>query len=265
VLVLEGGPALGLGTDAACPVWVGHLAPGDAVIFCTDGVTEAFDAAGSAFGLERFRSVVASTGVDSVDTLPRRVEDAIERFSAGGAARDDMAVVALQFRPAGVTVDMEGDETWRLSVPSEPHALAPALRAIEGILRARDVPPAMIHDCVLASEELLANVMTHAYGGEVGREAHVEVRMPPEEIRIRIEDAGPLFDPFEAPEPDLEAPVAERPIGKLGLVLVQRLADHWDYARVGAANVHTLHWKRPAETGDGAFREMQRSADKEET
>src|SRR6185436_13669249 len=265
VLVLEGGPALGLGTDAACPVWVGHLAPGDAVIFCTDGVTEAFDAAGSAFGLERFRSVVASTGVDSVDTLPRRVEDAIERFSAGGAARDDMAVVALQFRPAGVTVDMEGDETWRLSVASEPHALAPALRAIEGILRARGVPPAMIHDCVLASEELLANVMTHAYGGEVGREAHVEVRMPPEDIRIRIEDAGPLFDPFEAPEPDLEAPVAERPIGKLGLVLVQRLADHWGYARVGAANVHTLHWKRPAETGDGAFREMQRSADKEET
>jgi anti-anti-sigma factor len=104
-------------------------------------------------------------------------------------------------------------------------------------------------------EELLVNVMTHAYGGEAGREAHVEVRMPPEEIRIRIEDAGPPFNPLEAPEPDLEAPVAERPIGKLGLVLVRHLAERWDYAREAAANVHTLHWKRPAETGEGAFRE----------
>ena len=255
VLVLEGGPALGLGTDAACPVWVGHLAPGDALILCTDGVTEAFDAAGAAFGLERFRSVVADTRADTVDVLPRRVEDAIERFSAGGAPRDDMAVVALQFQPAGITVDTQSDEAWRLSVASAPAALAPALRAIEGILRARDVPPARIHDCVLALEELLVNVMTHAYGGEAGREAHVEVRMPPEEIRIRIEDAGPPFNPLEAPEPDLEAPVAERPIGKLGLVLVKHLTDRWDYAREAAANVHTLHWKRPAETGEGAFRE----------
>jgi anti-anti-sigma factor len=255
VLMLEGGPALGLGTDAACPVWVGHLAPGDAVVLCTDGVTEAFDAAGTAFGLERFVSVVSETRADTVDALPRRVEEEIERFSAGGAPRDDMAVVALQFQPAGVTVDTEGDEAWRLRVASEPDALPPGLRVIDGILRARDVPPAMVHDCVLALEELLANVMTYAYGGQAGQAAHVEVRLPPAAIRVRIEDAGPPFNPFEAPEPDLDAPVADRPIGKLGLVLVKHLADRWEYAREADANVHTLHWKRPAETGEGTFRE----------
>ena len=252
VLVLEGGPALGLGAGAAFPVWVGHLAPGDALVLCTDGVTEAFDAEGEAFGLERFRSAVAETRADTVHSLPRRLEETIERFSAGGAPRDDMAIAALQYQPAGITVDTRTDEAWQLSVASETDALAPALRAIEGILRARDVPPATIHDCVLALEELLVNVMTHAYGGQSGRAAHVEVRMPPEEIRIRIEDAGPPFNPLEAPEPDLEAPLVDRPIGKLGLVLVKHLADRWEYAREGAANVHTLHWRRPAEAGEGA-------------
>ena len=193
--------------------------------------------------------------------------DAIERFSAGGAPRDDWPSLALQYRPAGVTVDAQSDEAWRFSVDSAPET---ALARGAPRHRGRSCGPAtcrprLLHDCVLALEELLDNVMTHAYGGQAGREAHVEVRMPPEEIRIRIEDAGPPFNPLEAPEPDLEAPVAERPIGELGLVLVKHLSDRWDYAREAAANVHTLYWRRPAETGEGASARARRSPDKEET
>lgn len=251
VLVAEGGPALGLDAREGFPVWIGYLAPGDALVLCTDGVTEAFDAAGEAFGLERFRQVVAEARTDSLDALPARLVETIERFSTGGFPRDDMAMVALQYQPAGVRVGAAGVESWQLSVGSELDALAPALRAVEGILRARDVPATTHHDCVLALEELLANVINHAYGGQPGRQALVELRMPPEEIQVRIEDAGPPFNPLEAPEPDLEAPLVERPIGKLGLVLIKHLADRWEYAREGAANVHTLRWKRPAATADG--------------
>ena len=105
VLVLEGGAALGLGAGAGFPVWTGHLAPGDTLVLCTDGVTEAFDRAGTAFGLERFRRVVAETPADALATLPDRLVEAIERFSAGGAPRDDLAMLALQYRPPGVIVD----------------------------------------------------------------------------------------------------------------------------------------------------------------
>ena len=94
VLVLEGGPALGLGADAGFPVWTGHLAPGDTLVLCTDGVTEAFDRAGVAFGLERFRRVVAETPADALGTLPDRLVEAVERFSVGGAPRDDLAMLA---------------------------------------------------------------------------------------------------------------------------------------------------------------------------
>jgi anti-anti-sigma factor len=109
------------------------------------------------------------------------------------------------------------------------------------------VPADIIHDCVLVLEEILANVLMHAYGGQRGHLAHVGVRLPPEEIQFRIEDTGPAFDPLAAPEPDLEAAVADRPVGKLGLVLVRRLVDRWEYARDGATNVLTLYRSRPAE------------------
>jgi phosphoserine phosphatase RsbU/P len=251
VLVLEGGPALGLGSGDGFPVWVANLAPGDALILCTDGVTEAFDTKGVAFGLERFRQVVADTPADSLGALPGRLVEAVERFSAGGAPRDDLAMLALQYRPADVTVDAKGGESWRFSVASEAEALAPVLHAIEGILRSRDVPADTIHDCVLVLEELLANVVMHAYAGQPGRMAFVTVGLPPGEIRIRIEDTGALFNPLAAPEPDLEAEVADRPVGKLGLVLVRRLVDRWEYARDGATNVLTLYRSRPAEAPDG--------------
>jgi anti-anti-sigma factor len=252
VLVLEGGPALGLGAEEAFPVWTGHLAPGDALVLCTDGVSEAFDAGGAAFGLERFRQVVAETPGDALGTLPDRLVEAVSRFSLGGGPRDDLALLAIQYRPPDVEVEAREPESWRLSVTSEPEAVGRARHCIETILRTRDVPESLVHNCALATEELLANVVMHAYGGQPGGRAAVGVRLLPGEIQIRFEDDGPPFNPLERAAPDLDAPIAERPVGGLGLVLVRHLVGRWDYARVGATNVVTLHWVRPTGPPGGA-------------
>jgi sigma-B regulation protein RsbU (phosphoserine phosphatase) len=108
LLESEGGPALGLGVDfgdgGGMPTpWSGRLEPGDALVLYTDGATEAFDAAGQAFGHERLRETVAATPADALDTLPARVAEAIERFASGGLPRDDLAVLVIQYRPpAGI-------------------------------------------------------------------------------------------------------------------------------------------------------------------
>jgi anti-anti-sigma factor len=256
VLVLEGGPALGLGAEGDFPVWTGHLAPGDALVLCTDGVSEAFDAEGVAFGLERFRQVVAETPGNALGTLPDRLVEAVERFSAGGGPRDDLALLAIQYLPADVEVEAREPESWRLSVTSAPEAVGRARQWIETILRTREVPGSLVHDCALASEELLANVVMHAYGGQPDGRAFVGVRLLPEEVRIRFEDVGPPFNPLERAAPDLDAPIAERPVGGLGLVLVRHLVERWEYARVGTTNVVTLYWGRPAAPPAGAPLEL---------
>jgi phosphoserine phosphatase RsbU/P len=252
VLVLEGGPALGLEASAGFPVWSGRLAPGDALVVCTDGVTEAFDGHGAAFGLEGFRQVVAETPADALATLPERLVAAVERFSTGGGPRDDLAVLAIQYRPPDVVLDTRGGESWRFTVEGEREAVAAAWRGIEAILLARDVPPATVHDCVLAVEELLTNVVTHAYGGQPGHRIVVGLELPPGDIRIRLEDTGPPFNPLEAPAPDLESPLAARPVGGLGLLLVKHLVERWEYARDGLTNVVTFHRQRPVDTDEDA-------------
>jgi serine phosphatase RsbU (regulator of sigma subunit) len=100
VLTLPGGPALGLDVGGQFPLWSGCLAPDDALVVRTDGVTEAFDASGVAFGVEGLHRILADTPTDSLATLPDRLVAAVERFAAGGGPRDDLALLAIQFRPA---------------------------------------------------------------------------------------------------------------------------------------------------------------------
>ncbi len=243
-LAAEGGPALGLDLGAGFPLCTGRLAPGDAILLWTDGVTEAFAADGSVFGLERLRTVVAGTPADALDTLPARLAEAVERFSAGGGPRDDLALLAVQYRPAGVAFDASEGECWRLSVAAEPEDVARAQRRIEAILRARGVPLETVHDCALVAEEVLANIMEHAYAGQPGW-AGVEVRVRAEEIRLRFEDTGPPFNPLDQPAPDLDAPLTSRRVGGLGILLIRHLVDACEYARDGGTNVLTASRRRP--------------------
>ncbi len=257
VLTPEGGPALGLDVNGAYPVWTARFAPGDALVVCTDGVTEAFDAAGDAFGLEGLRRVVADTPTDALHSLPDRLVDAIERFAAGGGPRDDLALLAVQYRPSDVVASGACPEWWRLSVSGTPEDLTRAQRRIEGILLARDVPAAIVHDCVVTAEEVLVNIAKHAYGGRPGGEAGVELRLLPEEIQIRFEDTGPPFNPLEEPVPDVEAPIATRRVGGLGIFLVRQLAGRCEYGREGSTNVLTVHHRRPAVAPREAFTQEQ--------
>ena len=56
-------------------------------------------------------------------------------------------------------------------------------------------------------------------------------------IVLTVEDDGRPFDPIgDAPAVDTESPVAERPVGGLGLFLVKELARSVDYERTGETN-----------------------------
>jgi anti-anti-sigma factor len=133
-----------------------------------------------------------------------------------------------------------------MSVASQPEDMARAHRRIEAILRARHVPPETVHDCTLAAEEVMANIAEHAYAGQSGL-AQVEIRLLEEEIQLRFEDAGPPFNPLEQPAPDLDAPLAARPVGGLGILLIRHLVDRCAYAREGSTNVLTMSRQRPLE------------------
>lgn len=99
---------------------------------------------------------------------------------------------------------------------------------------------------LLAAEELLVNVFTYAYGDGQGQ-AEVNCRLVSRDgspyLCLTIKDWGPPFDPFsQAPVPDLNLGIEDRPIGGLGIHLITSVAAHVRYKRQDDANVVDLYF-----------------------
>lgn len=86
----------------------------------------------------------------------------------------------------------------------------------------------------LVLEELFLNIAMHACPDEPVRIAC----WAPSTGMINLEFlySGPEFDPTKAPAPPLNAPLAQRPIGGLGIYLVMQMAESVAYQREGELN-----------------------------
>lgn len=93
----------------------------------------------------------------------------------------------------------------------------------------------------LCLEELITNTILHGLKGAADRFIHVQINISDEWLEILLKDDAPPFDPFmQAPKPNLDLDVNERPIGGLGVHMVKKLMDdvHADYD--GSGNLIVL-------------------------
>jgi len=71
------------------------LAPGDKVIFYTDGIVEAMNKQEEMFGFERLLEVVKKARSISADSLLKEVIDRVNEFAGGAAQHDDLTVIVV--------------------------------------------------------------------------------------------------------------------------------------------------------------------------
>ena len=95
----------------------------------------------------------------------------------------------------------------------------------------------------LALDEIVSNVIR--YGWKDSGEHHLDVRLVVlnGEATLEIEDDAAPFNPLEAPAPDLDRRVEERPVGGLGIHLVRQVMDGLDYRRLDGKNLFVMKKK----------------------
>jgi sigma-B regulation protein RsbU (phosphoserine phosphatase) len=71
------------------------LAPGDRLVFYTDGIVEAMNPAGEIFGFERLLAVMGEARAGSAGQVLQAVLDAVAGFAGGAAQHDDLTVIAV--------------------------------------------------------------------------------------------------------------------------------------------------------------------------
>ena len=135
----------------------------------------------------------------------------------------------------------------RIVIPDARTGGPAALDRLEDRCRAAGLAQPIVLDLRVVAEEVLTNVAK--YGFEPGAAPAMELLLSFTEDAAVLEfrDQGRGFDPLNQPPPDLDAPLAERPLGGVGLTLLRALVDEAAYAREGPMNVLRLVKRRGAE------------------
>ncbi len=90
------GMALGILEDAHFTQHAAQLAAGDALMLYTDGLTDALNPNGERFGRERLMAVLRDAHGKDAAAIADALERAMESFTAGSAAFDDMTCVVVK-------------------------------------------------------------------------------------------------------------------------------------------------------------------------
>lgn len=231
----EQGTALGLEPGLTFARQRVRLAPGDALVLYSDGVTEAFDPQAALFGDERLLAALTDPSPLTARSLADRLLAAVGAHAAGAPQSDDIAVLVLRPAPAGVTA-----ERLPLTLGATPEEVMRGCEAADAFARERGAPDEAARDLTLALEELLTNSLEHACARDPARRLGLRLEALAGGLRAEVRDDGPEWDPRAAPPPDLEAALEDRRVGGLGLHLVRNLVSDLDWRRDGAENVTSV-------------------------
>ena len=96
------------------------------------------------------------------------------------------------------------------SLVNDLRGISSAAARIDAFCAAHGLSPGIRFDVTLAVDELVTNTIGYGYddGGE--RSIDVVLRIEGDTLTVEIADDGRAFDPLQAPEPDLGAPLEER-------------------------------------------------------
>jgi serine phosphatase RsbU (regulator of sigma subunit) len=96
-----GGPVLGLLSGATYDYGRAFLKPGDIVMCCSDGVTEARNVDGDEFGGSRLATLLRDAHGQEPEVVLERVLNAVREFAGREPQTDDITALVLRYRGSG--------------------------------------------------------------------------------------------------------------------------------------------------------------------
>src|SRR5215469_7523419 len=222
-----------------------RLAPGEIILFHSDGIVEAHNEHREMFGFPRLMRLVGEH--EDGKTLKEFILDDLAAFTgANWEQEDDITMVTLQ-RSGGYGVtevasrsttrsneaDGNNGNDWRtlaeFTLASEPGNERQALAGVAEAVRVLNLPTRRLEQLKTAVAEATMNAMEHGNHYQPDKPVSIEVLASHKALSVRVTDHGgtrtlPAHPDIEAP--DLEAKLAElqTPRG-WGLFLIKNMVD----------------------------------------
>ena len=231
-----GGMALGVTESVDFHAGRLLLKPGDRLVLYTDGVTEAMDKDDQLFSESRMEETLQGVNGQSSEEVIKRVVKDVHHFSAGAPQSDDITLLVL-----GYTGPKEAHERSLFALLRNDLAELQRLnQLVTEFAEHHGLPSELVFRVTLVLEEIITNVISYGYEDEMEHEISVRLSWEDPDMKIEVEDDGRPFNPLEAPPPDMVKPLAERPVGGLGIHLVREMMDKLEYRRENDKNLLVL-------------------------
>jgi len=112
--------------------------------------------------------------------------------------------------------------------------------ALAQFAREHQLAPSVVRAFDLALEEFITNILSYAYNDGKEHRILVSFQFGSAEVCVRLEDDGKRFNPLDQPAPDVTLPLADKPLGGLGIYMARKSVDRMEYVRRKGRNVLTL-------------------------
>ncbi|MFI5794445.1 SpoIIE family protein phosphatase [Streptomyces sp. NPDC051677] len=202
IVETDGGPPLGVVTQAEFPMTPLRLLPGAVLALTTDGLVESADL-DITTGLDRLAHELSVADPAHLGL----VADAL----LGNAHRgDDIALLLVRYDGMAVKPLRDGWTVWRV-----PEASRHARRFTRRTLRAWGVTDALMDSALLVVSELVTNALVHT-GGQV----RLDITLINQRLRVAVTDVSPRT-PVKPTDLGWEA------TGGRGILLVEAVSEAW--------------------------------------
>ena len=191
---------------------------GDILVLLSDGFYEQCDIHGEQFGDDRVHAIVRSCHAETVADLLDVLVGEVRAFAGAAPQEDDMTAVVVKRQAESVS------GTFGRSFDSIAALVAFTADAFAQL----SIDARLLPTIDLAVEELFTNMVKYGAGSAAPVELRLTAIDGGAELAMTDRDVAP-FDVTRAPDVDIDAPIAQRSPGGLGLHLLRRMADSLEY------------------------------------
>jgi anti-sigma B factor antagonist len=118
-----------------------------------------------------------------------------------------------------------------LKINSDLNYLTSVRRFLAGLCEQENLAETVVNEVVLATEEVLLNIIEHGYNFNPAHAIDLRLKILPQRLEIRIRDRGKTFDVTQHKRLSLKSIISHGKKGGMGAVLINQLMDGIQYRR----------------------------------
>ena len=226
---------LGVFNDADYEIYETKLSPGDIIYTYTDGVTEAANENEEMYGEKKLLENLNNIHETQPELIAQKIKKSVQEYAGSAAQSDDITMLIFKYNEAANNIKRYKE----IAIPGNYNHF---YKWLHEVCKGWNIDAKLSNKLDMCAEEIFANIAFYAYPDKSGN-IESELRKFSDRIVFEFQDDGIEYNPLARPDPDIDLPPEERPLGGLGIFMVKEMADEIYYRRDNSRNILTMVFK----------------------